>query len=330
MSIPPDQYRLPAQQRFGPGAAELRLLCLSGGGYRGLFIAQILARIEERLLAGEPIGAHFGMFAGTSVGGLIALALTCGRRASEVRDALIEHAPRIFPAHPLGRLRKLFGPPYDPARLADAVRACVGAEHANRPLDSIERPLLVTSVSWTRGCLAPLRSAGLAGALADEATVMDAALATAAAPAHFPAHPVAGDPRLDGGLCANAPDAIALLEAVQRLRLPFEELRVMSVGTAAPPTGAMPAAVPVWGLGWSRYLIPLAIAGQERSTVQACKSLLGDRYLRVDQVPAPGLRTLGEFDRVDASRTGALLALADAAFEDLMDRRRNALDPFLR
>jgi patatin-like phospholipase/acyl hydrolase len=55
-----------------------RVLSLSGGGYRGLFTAQLLARIEREFLNDEPIGNHVDMIAGSSAGGLIAVALACG------------------------------------------------------------------------------------------------------------------------------------------------------------------------------------------------------------------------------------------------------------
>lgn len=60
-----------------PSAAQpnslFRILSLSGGGYRGLFTARILADLEERI--GAPIATRFDLIAGTSIGGILALAL---------------------------------------------------------------------------------------------------------------------------------------------------------------------------------------------------------------------------------------------------------------
>ncbi len=55
------------------GANEFRILSLSGGGYLGLYTAVLLERLEHKL--GEPLGRRFDLIAGTSVGGLLALAL---------------------------------------------------------------------------------------------------------------------------------------------------------------------------------------------------------------------------------------------------------------
>lgn len=54
-----------------------RLLCLDGGGIRGLILAQMLLEIEK--LAQTPISHMFDWIAGTSTGGILALGLGCGK-----------------------------------------------------------------------------------------------------------------------------------------------------------------------------------------------------------------------------------------------------------
>jgi calcium-independent phospholipase A2 len=58
---------------FGRG----RVLCLDGGGIRGLVLTQLLLEIEN--LAQSPISHLFDWVAGTSTGGILALALGCGK-----------------------------------------------------------------------------------------------------------------------------------------------------------------------------------------------------------------------------------------------------------
>jgi patatin-like phospholipase/acyl hydrolase len=73
--------------------ATRRLLCLSGGGFRGLFSAIVLEHMEARLkLAG--LGAlrdQFDLIAGTSIGGLLACGLAAGVPARHLRETLEEH-----------------------------------------------------------------------------------------------------------------------------------------------------------------------------------------------------------------------------------------------
>jgi len=49
------------------------VLALSGGGYRGLYTATVLAELEAVL--GRPIASHFDLICGTSAGGMLALGL---------------------------------------------------------------------------------------------------------------------------------------------------------------------------------------------------------------------------------------------------------------
>lgn len=53
-----------------------RILCLDGGGIKGLVLIQLLLAVEEA--AGRPILQLFDWIAGTSTGGILALALARG------------------------------------------------------------------------------------------------------------------------------------------------------------------------------------------------------------------------------------------------------------
>ncbi len=323
------QHHVP-EGRFAPSRRPVRILCLSGGGYRGLFAARVLAQIERRLLDDKSIEGMFDLLAGTSVGGLMAGGLAVGKSARHLQDALIDSAPRLFPRLRWRSLRKAMPAPYDPRDLADAVVACIGPLAAGARLDSIDRPLLIPTMSWVRGELRLLRSRGLAPALADSVTLMDAALATTAAPGHFPPHLLSGDPHLDGGLCANAPDALAIAEAIRHLGAAPENIRVLSIGTVGTSSGGMPGNIPRWGFRWPLAALLLSISAQERLVIRQCEAQLGARYLRINQVPGLDQKPLGDLDVVDASMTGALIAYADAAVEDLLGRRGAELDEFLR
>ena len=54
-----------------------RLLCLDGGGIRGLVLVQMLLEIEQ--LSQTPINYLFDWIAGTSTGGILALAIGAGK-----------------------------------------------------------------------------------------------------------------------------------------------------------------------------------------------------------------------------------------------------------
>src|ERR1700733_15348140 len=60
------------------------ILALDGGGVKAIFSAHVLARLEMDL--GLTLIDHFDLVAGTSAGGVIALALGAGLRPAEIFD----------------------------------------------------------------------------------------------------------------------------------------------------------------------------------------------------------------------------------------------------
>ena len=85
-----------------------RLLALDGGGIRGVFSLQILARIESELRekAGNKnlvLADHFDYLAGTSTGAIIATCLAWGMSVSEVQQLYLDHATEMFRRAPFYR-----------------------------------------------------------------------------------------------------------------------------------------------------------------------------------------------------------------------------------
>jgi calcium-independent phospholipase A2 len=54
-----------------------RILCLDGGGIRGLILIQMLEALE--FILGGPVIKYFDWISGTSTGGILSLALCCGK-----------------------------------------------------------------------------------------------------------------------------------------------------------------------------------------------------------------------------------------------------------
>ena len=72
----------------------LHVLALSGGGYRGLYTATVLAELEQAM--GRPMASHFDLICGTSVGGMLALGLAAEIPATELKRLFEEQGRRIF------------------------------------------------------------------------------------------------------------------------------------------------------------------------------------------------------------------------------------------
>lgn len=86
---------------------EFRILSLSGGGYLGLYTAALLARLEQE--HGGPLGRRFDLIAGTSVGGMLALALAFEVPMARVVELFRAHGEDMFSARnlPTGAVTRL-------------------------------------------------------------------------------------------------------------------------------------------------------------------------------------------------------------------------------
>lgn len=321
MSAPEDEpFTLPAGlPRAAPG--RVRVLSLSGGGYRGLFTAALIRALEARLgpdpARPTPFGQRFDLIAGTSIGGILATALSCRATGAALQALLQRRGSSIFPPMRLRGLRKLLGrAPYDPQRLRSAI--CELLPDAEQNLLGEHAPaLLLTTVNWTTSKLQLLGSRPTLGQRDQLGlTLMDAMLATSAAPAHFPVHSFQHHRFVDGGLAANAPDLHALQCAQQMY--PGAEVHMLSIGTANPLHGRDPSAVPGRGLMWAGPVIELVTSAQEVLAVQECAARMGThRYLRLNMPPSSAQQKQLDFDVADQTSTDLLLSLADDCLASL-------------
>ena len=143
-------------------------------------------------------------------------------------------APLIFPRSFLTPAKQMvFRAPYSAETLKSALIDTIGKDKASLSMKEIEKPLAICAVSYTHGSPKVFRSAGLAGGEASDATVLQAVLASAAAPTYFPPQVVDGETLVDGGIIANAPELLALCEGCGRFGWRLQDTYVLSLGTAS-------------------------------------------------------------------------------------------------
>jgi len=77
-----------------------RVLCIDGGGIRGIFPAKFLAELEGELTARgnekQQVFQHFDLITGTSTGGILAIGLALGIPAIKLYQLYRENARKIF------------------------------------------------------------------------------------------------------------------------------------------------------------------------------------------------------------------------------------------
>ena len=104
------------------------ILCLDGGGMRGILTIQLLKKFEE--IAGIPCYELFDMVAGTSTGGIIAGLITSGFNAAEIEKMYIDLVTKVFDKRLLGN--RFINPP---AFSKDNYRALLKATVADVTLE---------------------------------------------------------------------------------------------------------------------------------------------------------------------------------------------------
>lgn len=213
-----------------------RILSLGGGGIKGAATAAYLAHLEEA--SGRRIADCFDLIAGTSTGGIIAIALALGVAASDLVQFYIEEGPSIFPkdrptAGISGFVARLRRANYE----AGALRQALGQRLADRLLGEASTRLVIPSVQPARAEMYLFKTRHHPLFRQDHRMqAVDVALATSAAPTFFAQHVVAGKgPFADGGLWANNPVGVAVAEAVSYLDWEPESLRVLSIETPQEP-----------------------------------------------------------------------------------------------
>ena len=313
------------------GRHPFRILALSGGGFLGLYTARVLAELEER--AGEPLGRRFDLIAGTSVGGILALALAYEVPMRAVLELFMTRgtaifSPRALPDGAVSRLldlsRSVRGPKYDGA----ALRAALLVHLGQRRLRAAKHPVVIPAVNVTTSTTKVFKTPHAPLSRGDEALLaIDVAMATSAAPTYFPSVAIGNALYADGGLFAVAPDQVALHEARHFMGVDPGTVRMLSVGTGAAgyqPTGGVKT--DDGAVGWlaEGRLIMTLLSVQQQHVQAMMEDLLGERYLRVD-APWPAQAGLG-IDVATPTAVRTLLELAEWTISALEPQR---LEPFL-
>lgn len=168
----------------------IRVLSIDGGGIRGLIPAVVLDTIEKK--TNKPISQVFDLIAGSSTGGMIALALTAPnaqgkpvQTAHQVVNFYLEHGDMVFHTsfmHWLKTLGGLIGPRYESAGLAQIFNNYLGDTMLSEALT----PTLITGYHLDGQVGVEFYSEDALKYPEDRDCLMrEVALATSAAPVYF-------------------------------------------------------------------------------------------------------------------------------------------------
>lgn len=291
---------------------RLQVLALDGGGVRGIFSAALLAGLERDL--GRPVASFFDLVVGTSTGGIIAVALGAGVSADALVELYVSKMGVIFPGpHGFRQIRRWVRPKYSAAGLRGVLREVLG----DRLLGESRVPLVIPSFNLGENTVYLFKTPHHQRLKRDWRVPMwQVAMATSAAPTYFPAFCLPGEEvRLtDGGVWANNPALVGVVEAVSMFRQPLDSIRLLSIGTTS-DTRTRKRGLDNGGLvqwGRSPTVIDVLLRGQSIGAFTQVQHLLGpDRAHRLDPSAPSGLTGL---DRADARDLKAKAAHHSRAF----------------
>ncbi|WP_309684589.1 patatin-like phospholipase family protein [Polaromonas sp.] len=297
-----------------------KILSLDGGGLRGLITARMLQRLNaEPAIAGWL--DQVDLIAGTSTGGILALGLAAGKTPQQIADLYKIKGPDIFDDSLLDDvldLGRTIGAEYSSKTLKKELRSIFG----NTTLAQLGKKVVIPTFDLDNEATGrnertwkPKIFHNFSGADTDgEFLAADIALYTSSAPTYFPS----ADGYIDGGVFANNPSVVALVQAISRRNKPAERARIddvvlLSVGTGKTLNYIKGKSLD-WGYAqWVKPLMNILMDGVAGIADYQSSQLLGDSYKRLqiifDETESIPLDAVDKLDRMD--QIGSSVVLTD-------------------
>lgn len=281
--------------------ATFRIIVFDGGGIRGALSSRILKRICIRY---PKLLDSTDLFAGTSTGALIALALAYGKDGNYVDNLYnYETIKSIFsPSH-----LNLFRPKFDNKNLKNTLSSVFPPD---LKLGDLKKYVFVPAFNikgFSSDNWQTVFFNNLSHGSTYSSKVIDVALSSSAAPTYFPSY----NNFIDGGVVVNSPTAASMV-SVMKLLKPKRELcdfRILSIGTGT-TLNQIKANTSSWGaLQWilsptCNVKSPLVSVLLNDTPLEDmyCRELLGPNYFRINPVLRYNI-SLDDYEKVPLLKT---------------------------
>lgn len=255
----------------------VQILALDGGGLMGLYSAAAIEAIEEQL--GHSLCRHFDIITGTSTGGLIALALGLGMGGTEIVQFYKTKGPEIFPRKIPRRWvrRGWLINKYSPSELERTLKEMLVLQRGGDVAllsDSQKRLIIPTFYAGTSRPRLLKTPHDKRYKLDWKMPMWAVAMATAAAPTYVPSFTYQDKTYLDGGLWANNPSLVGVVEALE-MGAKLENIRVLNISTTSSESDCLefkvpllPMKAPASRLGklpWASRILPVVMRASSYS-----------------------------------------------------------------
>lgn len=302
-----------------PEDMPFKILSLDGGGIKGLYSAQLLNLCEQKLARGQPLSVYFDMIAGTSTGGIIALGLGLGRTTDEIISFYQTDGRRIFPPYPttwLGRKWRRLSSFFKPLLNHEALETALKERFGDETLGASRSRIVIPAFMMPETEIAVFKTDHHADFRHDHASpAWRVARATSAAPTYLKGHEHRESNRIfvDGGVWANNPIMVAIIDALSAYNLKPEQIQILSIGTGNPPFELSTSKVFAGLFAWREVIKAAMFLTSDNATAQA-KLLLGpDNVLRIEPIGPDAHVELDDYDR-------ALAELPELAVRDFTEQ----------
>ena len=317
----------------------MRVLSIDGGGMRGLYSAEYLASLsrifaDKRSVNRLDIGKGFHLIAGASTGAIIACALAVGLDIQEIAHLYKKHGTKIFPKK-LSR-KNLFCPRSKYLKrgtnaLKRVLTEKLGRQTLEEVWDSRQIALAIPAIDMSnhQGWVFKTPHLKETHGRDNRYSLVDVCLGATAAPIYRSLARVKNPGQdghrvfADGGLWANNPILIALIDALE-MTCPGDRIEIFCLGTCPRSVGEQVRERDIHGglLRWNfgGKIMPLALDAQEYVFNHMAKMLSKHverdvHIIRFPGNPAP-VATMQYLD-LDETRAKAAEALASQAQTDV-------------
>jgi len=295
---------------------KFKILSLDGGGIRGYLSAKILANMEQLLNEANRedinIGQRFDLIVGTSTGGIIACALAIGKSGKEILELYERLISKVFQPESKG----IFSPKYSSKILKEELEKTL----EDYTLADVKTDLCITSVD-VENASPRFHKSGYFDRNSPRLNekLVNIALATSAAPTYFPLVNIKHSTNLtDGGIVANNPSLVGLIDAMQIKNNDFKNIILISIGTGEQP--CMPYEIDKlksagklnWIINTKKFIVPtssplieLLMESQSKLAHFQTQFLLKENYMRIN----PEIKSSIALD--DVSKLSSLKNIAD-------------------
>lgn len=267
---------------------KFKILCIDGGGIKGLYSAQVLAELESAY--NVRLSDYFDLICGTSTGGIIALGISASIEMEKIVKFYKECGPKIFRSNwkkcgkfgnfMLGIRQAIIRSKYSQKHLRKALEEVFG----QKTISESKNLLCIPAYNLTDGRPRIFkRDYGWLNKDNDK-TYVDVALATSAAPTYFPIHKIKSTNYIDGGVYANNPILVGLTEYLFKWAKSgqFNSVDILSISSCEKNYGWSPKKKRLPFFNWRENLFDCYSHGQEINEAKFLEVLKDSGMLKFD------------------------------------------------